>query len=48
MFGIIINNMIKNEKIKKYLINFKIKEYSNKNHANLKKIVKKRDLKIEI
>jgi hypothetical protein len=48
MFRVVINNMIENEKMKKYSINFKIKKYLNKNYAKLEKVVKKRDLKIEI
>jgi hypothetical protein len=40
MFRIVINDMIENEKMKKYSINFKIKDYSNKNHAKIEKIVK--------
>jgi hypothetical protein len=48
MFRIVINNMIENERMKKYSINFKIKNYSNRDHAKVEEIVKKRDLKIEI
>jgi predicted SprT family Zn-dependent metalloprotease len=48
MFRVVINNMIENEKMKKYSINLKTKDYLNKDHAKIEKIVKKRDLKIEI
>jgi hypothetical protein len=48
MFQIVINDMIENERMKKYSINFKIKDYSNKDHAKIEEIVKRRDLKIEI
>jgi hypothetical protein len=48
MFRVVINSMIESERMKKYSIKFKTKEYSNKDHAELEKVVKKRDLKIEI
>jgi hypothetical protein len=38
----------KMKKMKKYSINFKIKDYSNRNHAEIEKIFKRRDLKIEV
>ncbi len=48
MFRVVISNMIESERMKKYFINFKTKEYSNKNHAKVEKVVKRRDLIIEI
>jgi hypothetical protein len=48
MFRVVINDMIESEKMNKSSINFKIENYSNKNHAEIEKVVKKRDLKIEI
>ncbi len=48
MFRVVINDITKSEKMKKYLINFKTKEYSNRDHSKLEKVVKRHDLKIEI
>jgi hypothetical protein len=48
MFRVVINDMIESEKMKKYSINFKIKNYSNKDHAKIEEIVQKRDFKIEV
>jgi hypothetical protein len=43
-----ISSMIESERMKKYSINFKTKEYSNRDHAELDEVVKRRDFKIEI
>ncbi len=48
MFRVVINDMIENERMKKYSINFKIKDYSNKDHAEVEKVVKRRDLKTKV
>ncbi len=48
MFRVTISSMIESERMKKYSINFKTKEYSNRDHAELDEVVKRRDFKIEI
>ncbi len=45
MFRVFINFMIENERIKKYFINFKIKDYLNKDHVDVKEATKRRNLK---
>ncbi len=45
MFRIVINFMTEIEKIKKYSINFKIKNYSNRKHAKVEETTKRRDSK---
>jgi hypothetical protein len=45
MFRVFINLMIENEKMKKYFINFKTKDYFNRYHVDVEKATKKRDFK---
>jgi hypothetical protein len=45
MFRIFINFMIENERMKKYFINFKTKDYLNRDHVDVEKATKRRDLK---
>ncbi len=45
MFRISINFMIKSERMKKYFINFKTKDYLNKDHVDVEEATKKRNLK---
>jgi hypothetical protein len=44
MFRVSINLMIENERMKKYFINFKTKNYLNRNHVDVEKATKRRDL----
>jgi hypothetical protein len=48
MFRVAISSMTESERMKKYFINFKAKEYLNKDHAKVEKVVKRLDLKIEV
>jgi hypothetical protein len=48
MFRIVINLMTEIERMKKYSINFKIKDYSNKEHAKVEKTTKRRNSKTKL
>jgi hypothetical protein len=48
MFRVVISFMTKIERMKKYSINFKIKDYFNKEHAKVEETTKRRDSKIEL